>query len=146
MTAVSRRNLLKTSALAAAATLVPEVVHAAVRKGVVASRVPLAPSWPLRSTFAAQIGSMFVASARSLKPVRLQLTDVGDLPSAKAAGTMGFEETFAVHFNGPVGVRLRQGTYDLRHAALGSLSLFIVPIGRPGKVQVYEAIFNHQTA
>jgi hypothetical protein len=131
--------------LAAAATLMPKVVQAAANKKL-APRVPLAPSWPLRSTFAAQIGSMFVAGGRSLKPVRLQLTDVGDLPSAQKAGTMGFEETFAVHFNGPVGMRLRQGTYELRHAALGTLNLFIVPIGRPGKVQIYEAIFNHQTA
>jgi hypothetical protein len=29
---------------------------------------------------------------------------------------------------------------------MGTLRLFIVPVGRPGKLQLYEAIFNHQTA
>jgi hypothetical protein len=145
MSAVSRRNLLRTGALVGAAALVPRTVSAAVGKAA-PSRAPLAASWPLRSTFAAQIGSTFVVNGRSLKPVRLMLAEVGDVPSARTAGTVGYEETFAVRFDGPAGLRLRQGTYELRHAALGTLQIFIVPVGSPAKVQAYEAIFNQQTA
>lgn len=148
--AQSRRKLLKAGAAASLVALVPfpegqarELrASAAVRK---ASRAAADP-WPLRSTFAGLVGSTFYARAVSPKRLRLLLSEVDDLPSAKTAGTVGFEESFAVRFRGPAGLPLRQGTYTLRHESLGELAVFLVPVDRPAKTLAYEAIFNRQTA
>lgn len=147
MTRSSRRAVLKTGGLAGLATLLPRRAAAAGKLGARSAPV-LAPVqfWPLRSSFAAQLGTTFWVNRRSLRPVRLQLVSVGDLPSAKIAGTVGFEESFAIEFHGPGGVPLRQGTYRLQHASLGAIDVFIVPVGPQGKLRTYEAIYNHQTA
>lgn len=145
---ISRRHMIKTGALAGAASMVPEFVSAASStvRVTISPAVERAASFPTRSSFAAQVDSMFSVRGRSLRPMRLRLAGVDDLPSAKATGTSGHEETFAVHFEGPVTARLGQGTYHLSHGSLGDLEMFLVPIERPGKLQVYEAIFNRQTA
>lgn len=53
------------------------------------------------------------------------------------------DEPFSLTFVGAPGQHLPQGTYQLRHAALGTLEIFLVPIGpaADGRHQ-YEAAFN----
>jgi hypothetical protein len=53
------------------------------------------------------------------------------------------EQPFSLWFSGPAGTQAEQGTYELEHAELGRLTLFLVPRqpladGLPR----YEAIFN----
>lgn len=50
---------------------------------------------------------------------------------------------FTLTFSGPGGDHLPQGVYDLAHPALGTIGIFLVPIG-PGSDgrHRYEAIFN----
>ncbi len=59
----------------------------------------------------------------------------------------GQEETgrrrpFSLIFRGPFGLRLPQQIYSLAHPGMGSLQVFIVPIGPDQAGQCYEVIFN----
>jgi hypothetical protein len=65
------------------------------------------------------------------------------LISACALGSAppGHREPFSLIFRGPAAPLLRQQTYPLRHAALGTLEIFIVPVGPDAQGQLYEAIF-----
>ncbi len=148
--AQSRRKLLKVGAAAGVATLLPFPEGQAreprsastVRR---ARRATLDP-WPLRSSFAGLVGSTFYARESGLKRLRLLLSEVDDLPSAKAIGASGYDESFALRFLGPSGLPLRQGTYHLRHESLGDLEIFLVPVGLPARTRTYEAIFFRQAA
>jgi hypothetical protein len=147
MTASSRRKLLQTGAFAGVAALVPlgRTEARPARSGAPADSAAQQYFWPTRSAFSAHLGSTFVTGAR-VRPVRLQLAEVTDLPSAALTGSAGYEETFAVRFHGPAGLPLSQGTHALQHPAFGTLSIFIVPIGPPARIRVYEAIFNQRPA
>ena len=147
--AQTRRKLLKAGVAAGVAAVVPypegqarEPRPAERRRARQATLEP----WPLRSSFAGLVGSTFYAREGSLKRLRLLLSEVDDLPSAKAIGSSGYEESFALRFQGPAGLPLRQGTYHLRHESLGDLEIFLVPVGRPAKTRTYEAIFYRQVA
>ncbi len=51
-------------------------------------------------------------------------------------------EMFSLVFDGPAEYPLRQRIYRLEHDQLGSLELFLVPVGRDKEVYHYEAVFN----
>lgn len=54
-------------------------------------------------------------------------------------------ERFAVYFTGPGDSYLPQSIYHLEHEALGTMLIFIVPVGAKQDRYQYEAIFNHMT-
>jgi Domain of unknown function (DUF6916) len=69
--------------------------------------------------------------------ILVKITDLGE----------GQEETgrrrpFSLIFRGPYDLRLPQQIYALTHPLIGSLQIFIVPIGPDQAGQCYEAIFN----
>jgi hypothetical protein len=71
----------------------------------------------------------------------LRLAEVADLPvAATVAPLRGHDAAFALRFTGPAG--LPQGIYALRHAALGTLELFLAPVGAAGADLRYEAIVD----
>ena len=49
---------------------------------------------------------------------------------------------FALVFKGEHAEPLAQGTFELRHADVGELQIFIVPIGPTESGFLYEAVFN----
>jgi hypothetical protein len=51
-------------------------------------------------------------------------------------------QPFNLTFVGPTSRRLPQGTYKFRHAALGEMEIFIVPISADKGSAAYEAVFN----
>jgi len=51
-------------------------------------------------------------------------------------------DSFALLFRGPLPGWLPQRTYHLRHAALGELEIFLVPLGPDVQGFRYEAVFN----
>ena len=51
-------------------------------------------------------------------------------------------ERFSVFFNG-AGSYLPQGVYQLEHADLGELVIFLVPVSGDQKSFRYEAVFNY---
>ncbi len=48
---------------------------------------------------------------------------------------------FSIVFHGPRSQFLRQQMYELEHPALGTLAIFLVPIGETKDVFVYQAVF-----
>ena len=97
-------------------------------------------------TFSPHLGSQFgverapedVQSAGAA--VELRLTDVAALPDQAGAPR---REPFALEFSGPREPLLEQRIYSVRHAVLGRLELFLVPIGYDDAGGVrYQAVFN----
>lgn len=65
------------------------------------------------------------------------------LKTAKTLGTALREGGgFTLAFSGPATPMLPQSIYPLRHATLGTLDLFIVPVGKDKDGILYEAIFT----
>lgn len=77
------------------------------------------------------------------KRVELELVRViGDKSSMdKVEGV----ERFTLHFLGPSDLYLPQSIYHMEHDALGTLDIFIVPIGIQDTRYQYEAIFSRMT-
>jgi hypothetical protein len=61
-------------------------------------------------------------------------------PLAKHPGHT--REPFALVFRGSAERVLAQGTHALEHDALGTLEIFLVPIGPDGEGMRYEAVFS----
>ena len=57
-------------------------------------------------------------------------------------GPEGFRSPFALYFRGPREPVLPQQTHSLEHAELGTLEIFLVPVGSTEAGTLYEAIFN----
>lgn len=77
----------------------------------------------------------------------LRADAVGTLDVALASATTlgprpGGRDPFTLVFSGPREPIAPQATYRFEHAALGSLELFVVPIGQDATSTSYEAIFT----
>src|SRR5262245_12150641 len=148
MMRTSRRDLIRLGAAAAVACFVPEKSSAAARvsrplvdraRGAFLAENPLLT----RTVLGGQIDTPFrVDGTAEARGMVLRLRGVADLPSAESTGHAGDDLCFSAIFGGPARLALRQQTYTLRHATLGTFSVFLVPVGRPGKERSYEATFN----
>jgi hypothetical protein len=71
---------------------------------------------------------------------RLTLIEVNAI-ERKTNESRGYSgESFSLIFRGSAANKLEQGTYQVRHGALGEHSLLVVPVGRKGTR--YEVIIN----
>jgi hypothetical protein len=86
--------------------------------------------------FAPHAGSKFMMNGRDSQAVELELESVTDL------GSSARHIQFSLIFIGPQEAPIEQRIYRLDHPALGSLELFLVPIGRDQKGVQYQAVFN----
>ena len=87
-------------------------------------------------TFRAHLGTVFQLDDVS-GPLQLRLVEVAD--DGVASGI----RQFSLFFHGPGDPVLPQDTYPIRHEALGSLALFIVPVvGSNRERVVYQACFS----
>ena len=72
--------------------------------------------------------------------IDLQLVSVTELGAATGTGTRA---PFSLHFLGPVSQQyLQQHTYQMVNETLGTLEIFIVPLGAEAGRMRYEAIFT----
>jgi hypothetical protein len=71
-------------------------------------------------------------------PFQSELVEVNDLE-----GSGGLREPFSLIFRGPSDQTLPQGTHRVEHKRLGSLEIFLVPVGPDddGDGMLYEAVF-----
>jgi hypothetical protein len=74
--------------------------------------------------------------ATSGGPLELELVEVQELGPARRKGG-----AFSLMFLSPPGPFLPQAIYPLENSALGTLELFIVPLGPKDGRNSYEAIF-----
>ena len=51
-------------------------------------------------------------------------------------------EQFALNFVAPAGTSIPHGIYTLRHSSLGSIDMFITPVGAPGRLTTCQACFS----
>ncbi len=97
------------------------------------------------SDFAPHLGSRFTLEGSPEGVADLELFKAEGLGFRGVPGGQGsgLREPFSLLFLGPESVVLPQGTYTLIHPALGTITLFLVPIGprRDGGLR-YEAIFG----
>ncbi len=94
-----------------------------------------------RAAFAEHLGSAFRICLAGGRPVDVELAEARELPAA-GRRPPELRAPFALLFRGRGAAALPQDTYRLEHAALGTLSLFIVPVGRPADGVRYEAIIG----
>jgi len=91
-----------------------------------------------RADFASLLGSSF----------RLEAGDVAlelELIAADAAGVSppnAPRQPFSLLFRGPHAPLLAQQIHALKHGSLGTLEIFLVPIGPDDQGQCYQAIFG----
>ena len=88
------------------------------------------------STFEPLVGDSFRVDGGTTA-VELVLESV-----ATAGAWPGGREPFSLVFRGPREPLLPQAIYALRHAGLGALEIFLVPIARDADGGRYEAIFT----
>ena len=93
-----------------------------------------------RDAFAEQLNTRFDIYFSPVKPSETQLVEVSELRKYAR------QEIFSLIFLAPPDVPLEQRIYDVRHAALGALELFLVPIERDESGIKYEALFNRRIA
>jgi ribosomal protein S18 acetylase RimI-like enzyme len=92
--------------------------------------------------FAPYVHQTFLVHLEGIEPIKLELVGVTELRSpGPAAGPR--REPFTLLFLGPVSRQyLLQRTYRLEHEQLGTLDLFLVPLGPEQGRMRYEAVFN----
>lgn len=88
--------------------------------------------------FAPLVDQRFTLALEGLELV-FTLTSARALGAAPATDR---REPFSLVFRGPPGPALAQRIYQLHHAALGTLEVFLVPIGPDSLGQLYQAIFT----
>jgi hypothetical protein len=91
-----------------------------------------------RDLFGDKVGQTWVIDEPDAPAIELTLAEVETLRNyAKLA-----REPFALTFTTRGNFLLPQRMYTLRHADLGQMPIFLVPVGRQGDVTSYEAVFN----
>ena len=90
--------------------------------------------------FSDKIGQVFKIKFEDNVEVDLTLAKA-EVGKYKTPGTM--REPFSLLFSGPGNLRLSQGAFALENEALGSLPIFIVPVGEntDGTIS-YQAVFS----
>ena len=86
--------------------------------------------------FAGLVGQTFAVKLEADQTMGLELAE-----AERAAGDRP-DNAFSLIFRGPADPILPQQTYNLHHAELGTLSIFLVPIGRRRDGMSYEAVFT----
>ena len=96
------------------------------------------------STFAGRAGETFHAATGPETSVALELIRATPLApiQARSGSIAGREDPFVLVFRGPSTPPLPQQIYAFEHDELGTLEIFIVPIGPEGGGLAYEAIFH----
>lgn len=91
--------------------------------------------------FAARVGQAFRMPLQGGQELPLELIEVRDLGTRRTE--TGPLSTYALVFRS-AGERRHapQGTYRLEHDELGTLEIFLVPLGPDAVGMRYEAIFN----
>jgi hypothetical protein len=93
-----------------------------------------------RDQFAQQVDSRFHVELDGGVGVDLMLTEVTPQMIQRAAAQS--YESFSLFFSGPKEPVLPQKIYTLKHEVLGTLDLFLVPVGIDQRGAQYQAVFN----
>jgi hypothetical protein len=92
---------------------------------------------PTRDEFVAQLNTKFRVDTDAGQPREIELTEVTELSQKPR------QESFAVIFLAPSDFVPVQGLYTIKHDALGTLDIFMVPVSNDKRGVRFEAVFNH---
>jgi hypothetical protein len=95
-----------------------------------------------KENFQTALNDKFVLRAGSTESLDLELVAVNDLTAHLYPGKDPVRAPFSLHFRGPATPWAQQHMYQLENEKVGSLELFLVPVGPDGKGMLYEAIFT----
>jgi hypothetical protein len=74
--------------------------------------------------------------------LEVELIEATALPARSGTRDSGRREPFSLIFRGPTTPWAPQGTYPFEHEKLGTLDLFVVPLGPGEKGMCYQVIFS----
>jgi hypothetical protein len=95
------------------------------------------------SDFAPYLNQSFRIHVESAEPLQAELVEVTEKGSEVAGEKESSErKTFSVVFRCVKDKQFVQKIYSVEHDKMGSLELFLVPIGPDEKGMLYEAVFN----
>ena len=92
-----------------------------------------------RQTFDELVNQRFQV-ALAQEPIELELIECKSLGSGPQGE--GGREPFSLVFRGPAGPILPQRIYPLAHSSIGTIEIFLVPLGPAQDGLGYEAIFT----
>jgi hypothetical protein len=90
-------------------------------------------------SFAEALGGKFVLQCDSGETLELELIEATPYPQGEQRQG---RKPFSAVFRGVMDPVLPQQIYRLEHETIGSLELFLVPIGPDQQGQQYEAVFS----
>ena len=92
--------------------------------------------------FTSHLHQKFSVQIESMEPIELELVDVVKLGEPRESARVR-RQAFSIQFLGPVSnLYLQQHVYRIEHEQMGSLDLFLVPLGPENGRMRYEAVFN----
>jgi hypothetical protein len=91
-----------------------------------------------RDLFTDRVGQVWAIDEPGAPAIELTLAEMEILRNHGKLAREPFSLVFTTRGN----FVLPQRTYTLRHADLGQMPMFLVPIGRQGDVTSYQAVFN----
>ena len=157
---IPRRTFIKAGIIAAACAGVPVALGpASAQDQQDGSRqrggyFPIPPevqndptSYYTMATFAPYVNSGFYILINR-KWVTMRLIELkNNCPKPAGQSVQNYGECFSLTFRAARGWKIEQKVYTLRHAALGTFSLFLVPVGRRTRtsLEFYEAVINRRT-
>jgi hypothetical protein len=98
--------------------------------------------WLTHDDFSGRLGDPFEVTVDDGPALTLVLAESSLGEELGGPGPEGQERLqFSLTFRGPATPFLPQGTYELSHAELGELPLFLVPLGPQDDDMRYEAAF-----
>jgi hypothetical protein len=97
--------------------------------------------WLTYDDFSHLLGDLFDVVVDGEPAVALVLAAVTPHGSAEPP-TEGTRRPFSLVFTGPASPALTQGIFELRHESLGTVPIFLVPIGPGADGPRYEAVFS----
>lgn len=98
-------------------------------------------TWLTHDSFAPLVGSSFAATTED-GTLELTLVSADDAGIPGGTSPDGRTRTqFSIEFTGPVDKPLTQGAYELTCDALGTQSIFLVPVQVDADKAYYEAVF-----
>ncbi|HET8676727.1 MAG TPA: twin-arginine translocation signal domain-containing protein [Blastocatellia bacterium] len=146
--AISRRKFLKAGAAVSLAGAIPFKVNAQQsRRGVIGSDSDSADlSFPTKAQFSEFLNTTFWISLGTANTLEVELIDVNELKHSSAAmePAKAKRERFSLIFRGPKDKPLKQDSYTMKHHNLGTLLIFLVPMGsdKKGTGLRYEAVVS----
>jgi hypothetical protein len=137
---LTRRRLVQAGGAAAVGLM----LGAAPASGAAIALPGTTPAYLRRASYARLKGTALTTTGASGANVTLRLAEVADLARARVERSyVARDDAFSLTLTGPRGAPLSGSVHELRHASLGTFSLFLVPVGRPTKTeQSYEVVVD----